>query len=64
MDTVSVNGIQGWIQDLDPMLQARFSHGCSSFFANGKKVLHLLLDFFAISTLVMRMKWLQIKKEI
>ena len=38
MNTVSVYGVQGWIEDLDSLIQGRGSHACASFLSAGERV--------------------------
>ena len=38
VNTVSVYGVQGWIQDLEPLGQGRYHHACVSFLSAGERV--------------------------
>ena len=38
MATVSVYGLQGWQEDLQPLIVARYLHACSSFISEGNRV--------------------------
>ena len=38
LNTVSVYGVQGWIQDLEPLGQGRYQHACTSFLSDGERV--------------------------
>ena len=38
--TVSVYGLQGWIEDLQPLNIGRFHHACSSYMSGGSRVRH------------------------
>ena len=38
MNTVSVYGVQGWIEDLQPLGRNRQGHACASFLSAGERV--------------------------
>ena len=37
-NTVSVYGVQRWIEDLEPLGQGRYDHACASFLSSDKRV--------------------------
>ena len=37
-NTVSVYGIKGWIEDLEPIGQGRYDHACTSFLSSEERV--------------------------
>ena len=38
MTTVSVYGLKGWVEDLQPLNTGRFLHACSSYMSAGIRV--------------------------
>ena len=38
VNTVSVYGVQGWIEHLEPLQQGRRDHACASFLSAGERV--------------------------
>ena len=44
MNTVSLYGIQGWIEDLPSLNYNRYQHACSSYMSGGSRVRHCMKE--------------------